>query len=55
MLQADCIMFQGWRQGQHPGQPAVTHGAVRQQPGGLGGGAHSRLPAAEEEGGGFAV
>ena len=37
-------------QGQHPGQPAVAHGAVRQQPGGAGGREDAGLPGGEETG-----
>lgn len=36
-------------QHQHPQQPAVQDGAVRQQPGEPGGGAHTSLPGGEEE------
>lgn len=37
-------------QHQHPGQPAVTHGAVCQQPGEAGGGADAGLPGGEAQG-----
>ena len=40
---------QGQQHLQHPGQPAVKDGAVRQQLGDLGGGAHPQLPGGEEE------
>ena len=36
-------LFQRWRQGEHPGQPVVADGAVRQQPGGACSGADRRL------------
>ena len=40
---------QGQQHLQHPGQPPVKDGAVRQQPGDPGGGAHPQLPGGEEE------
>ena len=48
-------LFQRWQQGEHPGQPAVADGAVRQQSGDAGGRPHGGLPGTEEEGGGPAV
>lgn len=38
------------RKYQHPGQPVVAHGAVRQQPGEAGGRAHAGLPGGEAQG-----
>lgn len=40
---------------QHPGQPPVSHGAVRQQPGGAGGGENPGVPRGETQGRGPAV
>lgn len=40
---------------QHPGQPAVSYGAVRQQLGGAGGGTNSSLSRGETQGGGPAL
>ena len=40
---------QGQQHLQHPGQPALKDGAVRQQLGDPGGGAHPQLPGGEEE------
>ena len=40
---------QGQQHLQHPGQPAFKDGAVRQQPGDPGGGAHTQLPRGEKE------
>ncbi|XP_062487726.1 atrial natriuretic peptide receptor 1 isoform X3 [Pezoporus occidentalis] len=53
--QGAAPQVQQGEQQQHPGQPAVPHGAVRQQPGGAGGGAHPGLPGGEAQGGGAAL
>ncbi len=43
------LSLQGWRQGQYPGQPAVSDGAVCKQPGGPGGREDVRLSRTKEE------
>ena len=44
-----CAGEQGQQHLQHPRQPAVKDGAVRQQLGDPGGGAHPQLPGGEKE------
>ena len=43
------ILFQGQGQHAHPGQLALSSGAIRQQPGGLGRGQDCRLLGGEAE------
>ncbi|XP_053857335.1 atrial natriuretic peptide receptor 1 isoform X5 [Vidua macroura] len=53
--QGPAPQVQQGEQHQHPGQPPVPHGAIRQQPGGAGGGAHPGLPGGEAQGRGPAL
>ena len=46
---ARLFTFQGQREQQHPGQPPVSHGAIRQQSRGARGGADFRLPRGEAQ------
>lgn len=46
---ATCLYFPQGGQHQHPKQPAVQDGAIRQQPGEPGGGADAGLPGGEAE------